>query len=265
MNFPPNPPSSTASGSDNYSSARSGRPQQSVWGRPPSQAGTRQGLALLATSDLSSGAAFGARRSVASNSPGPYSSTTSPLTSTFSSVLSSSSRLAGSRHLSSTSSTGSPLTLFQAGAQQQPSFPSGQSVTSPRSRTVTPLSQLASTASSQSAAQAGVGAAGFSSAGGGATRSGTYSPSLSGTNIGSPTAYSFDRPTTQPSGSSSAAGGQSSLSKISVAQVLLLLDSISEKEGKAKWESKADQIRKVRFLRGLLKRNETATDTLSAC
>jgi CCR4-NOT transcription complex subunit 1 len=249
MNFPPNPPSSTASGSDNHSSTRSSRSQQSVWGRPSSQAGTRQGLTPLATSDLSSGTAFSARRPVASNSPGPYSSTTSPLTSTFSSVLSSSNRLSGSRHLSSTSSTGSPLTLFQAGAQQPPSFPSGQSVTSPRSRTVTPLSQLASTASTQSAAQAGGGAAGISSAGGGASRSGTYSPSLSGTNIGSPTAYSFDRSTTLPSGASSAAGGQSSLSKISVAQVLLLLDSISEKEGKAKWESKADQIRKVRLLR----------------
>jgi CCR4-NOT transcription complex subunit 1 len=245
MNLPPNPPSSTASGSDNYSGTRSGRPQQSVWGRPSSQAGTRQGLTPLATSDLSSGPTFSARRPLASNSPGPYSSTTSPLTSTFSSVLSSSNRLGGSRHLSSTSSTSSPLNLFQAGAQQPPSFPSSQSVTSPRSRTVTPLSQLASTASTQPAAQTGGGAAGYSSAGGGASRSGTYSPSLSGNNIGSPTAYSFDRPTTNPPGASSAGGGQSSVSKISVTQVLLLLDTFSDKEGKAKWESKADQIRKV--------------------
>ena len=245
MNFPPKTPSSTASGSDNHSTARSGRPQPSVWGRPSSQVGTRQGLAPIATSDLNSCATFGARKPGTSNSPGPYSSTTSPLASTFSAVLSSSNRLSGSRHLSSTSSTGSPLTLFQAGAQQPTSFPPGQSVTSPRSRTVTPLSQLVSAASTQSGAQAGGGAAGFSSAGGGASRSGTYSPSLSGTNIGSPTAFSFDRSGTLPSGASSASGGQSSLSKISVAQVLLLLDSISEKEGRAKWESKADQIRKV--------------------
>jgi CCR4-NOT transcription complex subunit 1 len=245
MNFPPNPPSSTASGSDNYSGTRSGRPQQSVWGRPSSQAGTRQGLTPLATADLSSGPTFSARRPVASNSPGPYSSTTSPLTSTFSSVLSASNRLSGSRHLSSTSSTSSPLNLFQAGAQPQSSFLSSQSVTSPRSRTVTPLSQLASTTSTQPAAQTGGGAAGYSSAGGGASRSGTYSPSLSGNNLGSPTAYSFDRSTANPTGQSAAGGGQSSVSKISVTQVLLLLDSFSDKEGKAKWESKADQIRKV--------------------
>ena len=248
MNFPPNPPSSTASGSDNHASARSARPQQSVWGRPSSQAGTRQGLTPIATSDLNSCTAFSARRPGTSNSPGPYSSTTSPLTSTFSSVLSSSNRVGGSRHFSSTSSTGSPLTLFQAGAQQPPPFPSGQSVISPRSRTITPLPQLAAAASTQSAGQAAGGAVGFSSAGGGASRSGTYSPSLSGTNIGSPTAFSFDRSGALPSGASSASGGQSSLSKISVAQVLLLLDSISEKEGRTKWESKADQIRKVRLV-----------------
>ena len=66
MNLPPNPPSSTASGSDNYSGTRSGRPQQSVWGRPSSQAGARQGLTPIATSDLSAGTAFSARRLIAS-------------------------------------------------------------------------------------------------------------------------------------------------------------------------------------------------------
>jgi CCR4-NOT transcription complex subunit 1 len=35
------------------------------------------------------------------------------------------------------------------------------------------------------------------------------------------------------------------LTKISVAQVLLLLDTITEKQGKAKWEVKAEQIKKV--------------------
>lgn len=245
MNFPPNPPSSIAPSSDKYQNVRSNRPQQSVWGRPPSQAGTRQGLPPLATSDLNSGSAFSARRAATSNSPGPYNNTTSPLTSTFSSVLSSSSRLSGGRHPSSTSSTGPPLTLFQAGAQQPPSHQSGQSVISPRSRTATPLSQLASTASIHSNSQGGGGAVGSNNGGGGGSRTGTYSPSLSSTYIGSPTAFSFDRNASLTSGASSAPGGQSSLSKISVAQVLLLLDSISEKEGKAKWDSKADQIRKV--------------------
>ena len=246
MNFPPNPPSSIASGSDKYQSARSNRPQQSVWGRPSSQTGTRQGLPPLATSDLNSGTAFSARRATASISPGPFNNTNSPLTSTFSSVLSSSTRNNAPRHPSSTSSTNSPLTLFQAGAQQSSFHQPGHSIISPRSRTVTPLSQLASATSTHSASQGGGGVVGPGSGGGGGPRSGTYSPSLSSNNIGSPTAFSFDRSATLPSGANSAVGGQSSLSKISVAQVLLLLDSISEKEGKAKCESKADQIRKVK-------------------
>lgn len=36
-----------------------------------------------------------------------------------------------------------------------------------------------------------------------------------------------------------------SVSKIVVTQVFLLLGSITEKEGKAKWDSQADAIRKV--------------------
>ena len=38
---------------------------------------------------------------------------------------------------------------------------------------------------------------------------------------------------------------QSSLSKISATQLFLLLDTLSEKEGKAKWEAKAEKIRKL--------------------
>ena len=48
--------------------------------------------------------------------------------------------------------------------------------------------------------------------------------------------------------SASSGSGQSSLTKISVAQVLLLLDTISEKQGKAKWDIKAEQIKKVHAL-----------------
>ena len=246
MNFPPNPPISIASGSDNFINSRSVRPQQSVWGQQSSQTGSRRGLTPLFTSDLTSSSTVGARRPAASSSPGPYNSTTSPLASTFSSVLSSSNRPGGGRHTSSGSSSSSPFAAFQTGSQQLPSLQSGQSITSPRSRTITPLSHLASPAASNPAAQGGGGGVGGGGAGGGgASRSATYSPSLSGTNVGSPTAFAFDRSATLPSGASSATPGQSSLSKISVAQVLLLLDSISEKEGKAKWDSKADQIRKV--------------------
>lgn len=39
------------------------------------------------------------------------------------------------------------------------------------------------------------------------------------------------------------------MSKIVIAQIFLLLGSITEKEGKAKWESQAEQIRKVRTLK----------------
>ena len=237
MSFPPNPPSSTAAGPDKYQSGRQGRPQQSVWGRPSSNAGTRQGLPPIATSDLNSSTAFNSRRPAPSESPASQANITSPLASNFSTALNSTARLNNGRHPSSASSSGPPQSLFQAGGPQQ-SIQSGQGVSSPRSRTVTPLSQLVATASAQSSTQGGAG-------GGGGTRSGTYSPPRSSTGVGSPTGFSFDKTGSLPSGSRSAGGGSSSLASISVAQVSILIDTISEKEGKAKWESKAEQIRKV--------------------
>jgi CCR4-NOT transcription complex subunit 1 len=56
--------------------------------------------------------------------------------------------------------------------------------------------------------------------------------------VNSPTGFA-DKP------GSSISSGQSSLAKISIAQVYLLLDSITDKEGKEKWETKAAQIHKV--------------------
>src|ERR1700744_5584878 len=44
---------------------------------------------------------------------------------------------------------------------------------------------------------------------------------------------------------SPAASGPSSLSKISATQILLLLDSISEREGKQKWEAKREKIQRL--------------------
>lgn len=58
--------------------------------------------------------------------------------------------------------------------------------------------------------------------------------------MNSPTGFASDKP-----GSTNAHSSQSSLTKISIAQVFLLLDSITEKEGKEKWETKAAQIHKV--------------------
>jgi CCR4-NOT transcription complex subunit 1 len=64
---------------------------------------------------------------------------------------------------------------------------------------------------------------------------------LAGTTINSPTGFPSDKVTAGTGISTS----QSSLTKISVAQVFLLLDSITEKEGKEKWDTKAAQIHKL--------------------
>jgi CCR4-NOT transcription complex subunit 1 len=246
MNSFPSSQFPTAPGSENSSASRAARAQPTAWGASTQQPSSRRGLTPLST-NLNSNSALGPsfRRATAASSPGPQNRPTSPLGSTFSSALTSSNRLGGSRNPSSGSSTSSPWGLFQTGSQQSSSSQPGQSITSPRTRTITPSSHLASNTTSVTPSQGGAGGSG----GGGGTSStrggGTFSPPLSGTNISSPTGFTSDKPTNLGSGSGQSSTGQSSLSKISVAQVLLLLDSISEKEGKAKWESKADQIRKV--------------------
>jgi CCR4-NOT transcription complex subunit 1 len=70
---------------------------------------------------------------------------------------------------------------------------------------------------------------------------------LAGTTINSPTGFSSDKVTAGTGISTS----QSSFTKISVAQVFLLLDSITEKEGKEKWDTKAAQIHKVSLFQTL--------------
>ena len=78
------------------------------------------------------------------------------------------------------------------------------------------------------------GGGGGSSGGGGSLKLARASPSLTQPAVGSPSINP-----TQMQGS-----GQS-LSKITIAQVFLLLSTIKEDKDKAKWESQADQIRKV--------------------
>lgn len=243
MNSLPSPQSSIASGSENSSASRAARAQPTAWGLSSQQPPSRRGLAPLST-NLTSNSAPGAsfRRATASSSPGPQNQPTPPLGTAFFSALSSSSRLGGSRNPSSASSASSPWSLFQAGSQPQTSSQPGQSLTSPRARTIQSSSHLASNTVSTNPSQGGGGGSGGGGGISSARGAGTFSPPLSGTNISSPTGFTSDKPTNLASGS---ATGQSSLSKISVAQVLLLLDSISEKEGKAKWDSKAEQIRKV--------------------
>lgn len=246
MTFPPPPPSahsSTASGTEKSSTSRSTRSQPSVWGVSAPQSGLRRGLTPLSTSSLSSisTAAAPSRRPPPSNSPGPTASPSVPLAPSFSDILTHSSRLSSSRKPPSPAATPSPfVSLQQSGLQQHQS--TAQSLVSPKSRALTPSSgsHLASTAGSVT----GGGGSGGGGGGPGSTSRGVaFSPLLSGTTINSPTGFVSEKTASGVGGGLNAS--QSSLTKISIAQVFLLLDSITEKEGKEKWETKAAQIHKV--------------------
>lgn len=213
---PPSPSaqSSIASGTERSSSVRSSRSQHSVWGAPSSQSGQRRGLTPLSTTNISS-------------------STAPPLSSPFSSILNSSFR--------STRKPPSPATTPSAFAFQhpgsQPLSHTAHSLSSPpKSRAITP------SAGAHLANPAGNALGGGGSGGGGglgSSRGVNFSPLLSGPTVNSPTGFASDKP------GSAVSSSQSSLTKISIAQVFLLLDSITEKEGKEKWEVKAAQIYKV--------------------
>ncbi|KAL2827023.1 CCR4-Not complex component, Not1-domain-containing protein [Aspergillus cavernicola] len=237
MTFPPPPPSSQssiASGTDKSSSTRPARSQQSPWGPPVSQPSLRRGLTPLATNISSASNPSVSARGPQSNSPGPGLATSSPLTSSFSAILSSSRGHPLGRTGPSPASTPTPFASYQPGSQQHQQL-SGQSISSPKFRAHTPSSgsHLASVAGSA----AGGGGFGGGGGGTGSSRGATFSPLLSGTTVNSPTGF--------PSGSATAHASQSSLAKISIAQVFLLLDSITEKEGREKWETKAAQIHKL--------------------
>lgn len=235
MTFPPPPPAaqnSIASGTSQNSGARAGRAPQSVWGLPPAVSATRRGLAPLST-DLGISTAE-------HSGPPPGTIVASPFTSTFSSVVNSSNRNGGNRTIYSASSSASPFTPLQAGSQQ----PHPSQILSPRSRTITPsdLYLASSAAASTTVSQGGGGS------GGGAARTQTFSPSLPQQTLSSPTNSTFDRSAFTGVAPLPLSSGQSSVSKIVVTQVFLLLGSITEKEGKAKWENQAEAIRKVRNL-----------------
>ncbi|PYH43324.1 CCR4-NOT core subunit CDC39 [Aspergillus saccharolyticus JOP 1030-1] len=246
MTFPPPPPSSQssiASGTDKSSSTRPARSQQqSAWGPTVSQSSVRRGLTPLATNNLASSSISpsASRGPPQSSSPGPGGSTSSPLTTSFSAVLSSARGLPVGRNAPSPASTPAPFTSFQSGSQQHQQ--SGQSLTSPKFRAHTPSSgsHLASAAGSV----AGGGGSGGGGGGTGSSRGATFSPLLAGTTVNSPTGFPSDKPGSAASGAAAHAS-QSSLTKISIAQVFLLLDSITEKEGREKWETKAAQIHKL--------------------
>ncbi|KAJ5167888.1 uncharacterized protein N7482_003482 [Penicillium canariense] len=221
MTFPPPHPSaqsSIASGTDKSSSART---EIGAWGRSASQSGIRRGLTPLATNLSSSTAPSASSRGLEA---GPGVSTPS----SFSAVLSSSRGLSGG----SPKPAPSPFNSLQSASQQL-----AQSLSSPKFRAHTPSS------GSHFASAAGsiTGGGGTGGGGGpGSSRGVAFSPLSSGTTVNSPTGFASDKP-----GSAAAHSSQSSLTKISIAQVFLLLDSITEKEGKEKWETKAAQIHKL--------------------
>jgi CCR4-NOT transcription complex subunit 1 len=222
MTFPPphhSAQSSIASGTDKSSSTR---PEIGAWGRSTSQSSVRRGLTPLAT-NLSSSTSASSRGLDA----GPGVSTPS----SFSAVLSSTRGLSGG----SPKPAPSPFSSLQSGSQQ-----SAQSLSSPKFRAHTP--SAGSHFSSATGSIPGVGGTG-GGGGPGSSRSAAFSPLSSGTTVNSPTGFASDKP------GSTAHSGQSSLAKISIAQVYLLLDSITEKEGKEKWETKAAQIHKVSLLK----------------
>ena len=232
MTFPPPHPAaqnSIASSTSKSSSARPARVQPSAWGLPAPATGARRGLTPLAT-DLGSSSL---------EPTGRPTSAASPFTSTFSSVLNSSSQNSTNRNNNSTPSTASSFSPSQPGSQQTP-----QLLLSPRSRAITPSSNsyLASSAAASTTASQGGGGSG---SGGGSQRNQTYSPSSQQQGLNSPTNNTFDRSAFGGPLSSSGNSSQSSVSKIVVTQVFLLLGSITEKEGKAKWDSQAEAIHKV--------------------
>ncbi|KAL8658240.1 MAG: hypothetical protein Q9226_001150 [Calogaya cf. arnoldii] len=237
MTFPPPHPAaqnSIASGPTKTSGVRQLKSQQSAWGLPPPGTSARRGLIPLST-DL------GSSSLETSNHLGPNTASSSPFTSTFSSILSSSSRN-NTQRTAYSASPNSAYPPLQSGSQQVQATPS---LLSPRSRAITPssTSNLPSSAAASSTASHG---GGGTSGGGGGSRNQTFSPSLSQPNLSSPTSNTFDRSILQGStASTSALGGSSSVSKIVVTQVFILLGSITEKEGKAKWESQAEAIRKL--------------------
>lgn len=220
MTFPPPHPSaqsSIASGTDKSSSTRT---DIGAWGRSVSQSGARRGLTPLAT-NISSAAPPTASRGL---DAGLGVSTPS----SFSAVLSSARGLSGG----SPKHTSSPFTSLQSGSQQH-----ATTLSSPKFRAHTP--SIGSHLASATGSAPGGGGTGGGGGGPGSSR-GVFSPLSSGTTVNSPTGFASDKP-----GSTNAHSSQSSLTKISIAQVFLLLDSITEKEGKEKWETKAAQIHKV--------------------
>ncbi len=242
MSLPPDDSENQSYNRLNSGSARF-RPQ-TAWGLP-AQTTSRRALGNSSINTISSGTDSAARRPGSASSPSVQSSTASSWVSAFP-AISQTSRTNNSRHNSSASSSTASFTPLQLGLQQ---LASTQQQSSPRSRTNTPSSNSAlasSTAAATGASQVGGGGSGGS--GGGLSKTGNFSPASSAHGLNSPTNTTFERNPFSSSNLASGGTGQSSVSKITVTQIFLLLGSITEKEGKVKWEAQAEAIRKVRNL-----------------
>lgn len=213
-----------------------------VWGQLPRVSGSHSSLSPLATSNLSTAAGTSDTRRYPPLGDGD--SHTSPSIANFPPLsAASATRLNSSRRPTppTPSQTQSPVHSLQAGATHPSASFAGRSLTSPLSRTISPQQSAGGAFYSHQGPGAAGGGGGFSAG----PRSGAYSPSLSGAGIHSPTGYKFERSSSVSSNPSSAVSGQSSLSKISATQVVLLVDTITEKKGPTEWETKAEKIRKV--------------------
>lgn len=219
-----------------------GSTAHNAWGQLPRVSGNRSSLSPLATSNLPTIA--GTTDAQRHQPRGDSDSHASPSIANFPPLsAASATRLNSSRRPTppTPSQTHSPIHSLQAGAIHPSSSFAGRSLTSPLSRTISPQQSAGGAFYAHQGPGAAGGGGGFSAG----TRSGTYSPALSGAGIHSPTGYKFERSSSVSSNPSSAVSGQSSLSKISATQVVLLVDTITEKKGPAEWETKADKIRKV--------------------
>lgn len=217
MTSSPQPPDPYISGNERAAGPTPQRPQQLAWGPPTNQPQSgRRGLAPISTT-------------LNSNSQRPSSSSQSPR----------------NPWSPPATSLGTSNTILNRSVGRSPSISSSGSPFSPPNAGQ-PVSQAGSHLRNTTSAQSQTISSAASFHGSGPVGSSSVLPAR--LPRGSPSI-----PQSTASGSSSAlanvtaqSGSQTgSLSKIVVAQLVLLLSTIKEDKDKAKWDSQVDQIRKV--------------------
>ncbi|KAI9842255.1 MAG: hypothetical protein M1838_003195 [Thelocarpon superellum] len=258
----PQPPQdSTASGTDHPSGRRSTASHQASASSSAAAAAPAPARRLVLTPiSTAVGAAPWASpaRSTSQSSPratgAPSTSTASPFASSFSSVLNASLRDGAAARPNAPSNAASAAafpTLQQAGSQQSPA--SGPQLSSPRSRANPPAANRPPSSSASSNAGPHAGGSGAGGGGGGGQGSSTSNANGTGTSTGKAFTHSpsysqsnIQSPNSPSSATAHNANNQAGqLSKIVIAQVFLLLSTIKEDKDNTKWDSQADQIRKL--------------------